>query len=179
MLLRRVVVGDGEGHDLLQGQAFSAVCLENGGTDAGEFQALRHHGFGNAETRGDIGNGDALVDEVAESLELVGGVHIVAQHVFEKADFARVDVAFGQLARHRMSAFDLPGLGEQQERRQSLASGDNGELLALLFHDEILLQAVRLDAGGKFVNETLVLRLADVAFELGQLVQGNVHDVGH
>jgi hypothetical protein len=111
-LLCRVVVGDGEGHDLFEGQAFLAVRLQHGGTDAGEFQALRHHAFGNAETRGDIGNGNALVDEVAEGLEFVGGVHIVTQHVSEKADFARVDVGLSQLARHRMGAFDLPGLGE-------------------------------------------------------------------
>ena len=116
--------------------------------------------------------GYALVHEVAESLELVGGVHVVAHDVFDKADFARVDIAVRDFAGHAVGGLDIAFLRKLQQRLEALASGDNGEFLAVLLHDKILLQAVRPDAGGKFRDETLVLRLADVARERDELVEG-------
>ena len=70
-----------------------------------------------------------------------------------------------------------PAFASCKQRLQALASRDNGEFLALLLHDKVLLQAVRPDAGGEFLDEALILRLADVALERDELVEGDFGSV--
>jgi len=77
-----------------------------------------------------------------------------------------------------MGGLDLSVLRQLQQRPKALASRDNGVFLALGFDDKVLLQAVGLDARGKLINESFVLRLADVARKLRELVERNICDSG-
>ena len=131
-----------------------------------------------SETCSDVRDGHALVHKVTEGLELVGGMHVFPHDVLGQADFAGVG-SFRDAARNQKRGLDVTGFGEPLQRLQPPASGDDGEFLAVFPDDKVLLQAVRLDARGQLVDAGLVLRLADVAFPGGQLVERDVRDVSH
>lgn len=120
-LLRRVVVGDGERLHLPQPDVAETVGVEDGGTDAAEFQAFLNDVLGHAEAGGDGRGGCALVDEVAERLELVGRVHGDADDVLGQADFYRVGVALELDTVHRVVGRELAASGEQHERGNGAA----------------------------------------------------------
>ena len=110
--LRLVVVGDRERHDLFKVEFPVAVSGEDDRADTGEFQALADHGFGDAKTRGDIGGGHALVAEIAEGLEFIGGMHVLADGVLGQADFRGVGIVGDELTGDRVVSGDLAGFGE-------------------------------------------------------------------
>ena len=70
------------------------------------------------------------------------------------------------------------GLQQGCKRGEPAVAGDDGEFLAVLPDDQRLQQAVGRDRCGQFVD-ALVLRLADVAFPGGELVERDVGDVSH
>ena len=49
-LLSGMIVGDGEGHDVLEGRLTGVVLVGQGGTDTGQREALLNNGFGDAES---------------------------------------------------------------------------------------------------------------------------------
>ena len=126
-LLRRVVVGEGEGLHLLQPDVAGAVGVEDGGGDAAELQALPDDVLGHAEAGGDGRDGCALVDEVAERLELVGRVHGDAHDVLGQADLHRVGVAPELDAGHQVVVRELAASGEQHQRAVTTLPGDDGD----------------------------------------------------
>ena len=80
------------------------------GANASEFQTLADHGFGDAKTRGDIGSGHALVAEIAEGLEFIGGMHVLADGVLGQADFRGIGIVGDELTGNRVVSCDLAGL---------------------------------------------------------------------
>ena len=71
---------------------------------------------GHAEPRADFLRAIALrLGQLAEPLELVGGVHRGAGYVFVEADFGGI-VGRIQPAAHRLGFLDLLALGAQQHR---------------------------------------------------------------
>ena len=122
--------------------------------------------------------GMPLSAKVTERLELVGGMHVFPHDVLGQADFAGVG-SFRDAARNLIRGLDVTGFGKPLQRLQPPASGDDGEFLAVFPDDKVLLQAVSLDARGQLLDAGLVLRLADVAFPGGQLVERDVRDVSH
>ena len=54
--LRRVVIVDGEGHDVFKGDVLGAIGGEDGGADTAKFQPLADDGFGDAEAGGHVGH---------------------------------------------------------------------------------------------------------------------------
>lgn len=111
LLLPRVILGDGEGHQLVQGQAVFAIDLQQLRADSAQAKPLLHHGSRHAEPRTDFLRAPTLlVGKLREPLELVGGVHRGPGHVLVQTDFGRV-VRRIQPAAHRLGFLDLLALG--------------------------------------------------------------------
>jgi hypothetical protein len=155
-----VVVGDREGHQLLQRQFFLTVEIHQERADAGQFQALGDQQHRGTEPLRHFLDAAAIIDQSAEGLELIGGVHRLSHVVFGEGDFGVV--LTGQyVAADRNVLGQLFALGKQFERRQSPPSGNN--LIAVVRdgpHLQILQEAVGGDAGGKLVDADLASGLA-------------------
>ena len=162
MVLRGVVVADGEGHDVFEIDIALAVGLENERADIGEFQSPCDNGFGNAEPCGDVGCGQALIGEIAESLELVGRVHRLAHDVFGEADFRCIGCAVDDMARNGHVGFDPAVCGEDSKSHQASSAGDDRVFAArLLAHDERLQKPVGCDGSGEFVDSRIARGFPD------------------
>jgi hypothetical protein len=169
-LLLFVIVGNRESLDLFKVQLSLAVRLDDNGAHARELQALLDVMLGFAEAGGDVGDRGALVDQIPVGVTLVRGVHVLPDGVFSKADLRGVRAVLDDLAGHFETGVDLAGLQQGRECREPAVAGDDGEFLAVLPDNERLQQAVGRDGRGQFVD-ALVLRLADVAFPGGELVE--------
>jgi hypothetical protein len=116
LLLPVVVLGDGEGHKLVQRKAALPIDLQQLRADRAQAKPLLHHASRHAEPRADFLRAIALaVRKLAEPLELVGGVHRSPGHVLVQADFGRVVGGIEPTA-HRLGLLDLLALGAQQHR---------------------------------------------------------------
>ncbi|MCY1298171.1 hypothetical protein D9M70_476440 [compost metagenome] len=153
-LLRRVVVGDGQGHQLLQGDVSGPVIRHQTWRDVCQFQAALHHQRGHAEVGGNVLNGAAFLDQRGECLELVGRVHLLAQQVFREADGAGRSVGHQQ-ARHLEVGGDALFLRQQLQGSQAAVAGHHLVMLAI---------------GGE--DDDKVLQQADAGNARGQLVDG-------
>ena len=178
--LRVMVVGDGKGHDMLQAHLTFAVGGEKGRGDIRQLQPLLHHGFGDAEARGHIGERRSLVDERLEGLELVGGMHRLALHVFRKADFSGIRVLIDDVAGNGPVRPRVSGLGQRLKREQPPASGHHGVFAALvLAHDQRLQQPMRRNRCGQFLDAFAAIGFADIAFPCEQFVQRDGDCIAH
>ncbi|CRR42329.1 hypothetical protein PAERUG_P52_2_London_26_VIM_2_02_13_01573 [Pseudomonas aeruginosa] len=153
-LLGGVVIGDGQCHQLLQGDAASPVVRHQAWRDVRQFQAALHHQRSDAEVGGDILDGAALLDQRGEGLELVGRVHLLAQQVLREADGAGRGVGHQQ-ARHLEVGGDALLLRQQLQGRQAAVAGHHLVMLAI---------------GGE--DDDKVLQQADAGNARGQLVDG-------
>jgi hypothetical protein len=88
-LLRLVIVGHGEGHDAFEVEFAFPVSGDDLGADIGELEPLPDNQRRHAEPGGDIVLAHAAISERLEGVELVGGVHGLADFVFGKADLGR------------------------------------------------------------------------------------------
>jgi len=151
--LRGVVVGDGKGHQLFQGDGSGAVVGHQARRDVGEFQAALHHQRGHAEIGGNVLDGAAFLDQRGERLELVGGVHGFALHVLGEAHGAGGRIGHQQ-ARHVPILGDALFLRQQLQRGQPAASGHHFVMLAIggQDDDQVLQQADARNARGEFWN---------------------------
>jgi len=175
-----VIVGDGEGHDVLQGHFTIAVSGEQGGADIRQLEPFLHDGFGHAEAGGNIGRRHALVDECPKRLEFVGRVHRFALDVLGKADFRCVGIVVEDVAGDERLRLHAAGFYERFERPKPAAPCDHGVFAALvLADDEGLQKAVRVDGCGQFVDALVGIGLADIAFPSEKLVEGDADRVGH
>lgn len=66
-----MVAGDGEGHQLFQGQFILGIKIEEPGRDGGQLEALFHHRWRDEETGGDLLLAETLVAQGPESPELI------------------------------------------------------------------------------------------------------------
>ena len=151
--LRGVIVGDGKGHQLFQGDGTGPIVGHQAWRDVGEFQAALHHQRGNAEVGGNVLDGAALGYQRSECLELLGGVHGFALHVLGQAHGAGAAICYQQ-ARHFPILGNALLLGQQLQRGQPAATGDDFVVLAIgdQDDDEVLQQADARDARGQFWN---------------------------
>ena len=124
LLLR--IVGDGEGHQAIEGHLALAVGRDQFRADHGELEPLAHDLRRDAEPGGDLLLALAFVGQFLERVELVGGVHRLAQFVLGEADLGRLR-AVAHFARHRIIGGDLLLLGQEFERVEPPASGDDVE----------------------------------------------------
>ncbi|MNV19888.1 hypothetical protein D3C71_1107690 [compost metagenome] len=171
--LRRMVVGDGKGHQLFQRHGVSPVVGQQARRNVGELQAPLHHQGGDAEVGGNVLDGPSLGHQISESLELVGRVHGLALHILGQAHGARSRVGHQQ-AGHLEVLRELAALDPQLERGEAAATGDDFVVLAIgSQHDvEVLQQAHAGDAGSEFGNRRAAA-LAHVAARWPQLGQRN------
>ena len=160
--LRLGIVGDGEGHDAFEIEVAFPVGGDDLAADIGELEPLADDERRHAEPGGDIVLAHAAIGQRLEGVELIGGVHGVADFIFGKADLDRV-LAVQHVARHGMIVLDLLALGEQFERGVPPPSGDDFELAIRCGLDlHVLQQAVRLDAGGKLLDAVAAVGLAHI-----------------
>lgn len=179
--LAGVVLADGEGHQLVEGQGVEAIGRHQHGADRAEAQPPPHEGRGDAEAGPDLLGAPALgLGQVAEGLELVGRMHGEAGDVFVETDLEGVVGGVEQAAN---------GLG----LRQPLALGQNaqgqppsfadGDEIAAGFHAVVvafgldhgrLQHALDGDGGGERLHVgRRVRRLARVARRLPEPVEGD------
>ena len=83
-----VIVADGESHQAIERHFALAVERDQLRTDTRQLEALPHHLNRHAEPRGDILVAHLLIGQRLEGVELVGGMHGLADFVFGKADLA-------------------------------------------------------------------------------------------
>ena len=157
-----VIGGDRECLQRLEVDLVGAVGVEQLGRGVAEPQALLDQAFGDAEARGDGGDGGARLRELAERDHLVGRVHGDAHDVLRERELAGIAVR-GDLARHRMVGIEGAVPGERLQRREAPSAGHDGIALGAVLGgivgagDEVLEQPVRLDGGhelglGEFVG---------------------------
>jgi hypothetical protein len=176
-VLRSVVVADRERLHLLQRESAVAVGLEHRGAHARELQAFLHGGFGDSESRRDVGRRRAAIDQIPEGLELVCGMHGRAHDVLGEADFRRVGRCCHDVAGHRSVRSDLAFTGERGEHEMPALARDHGELALLgLLDDEGLQDAVRGNRGPKLLDAVRLAGLADVAVPRDEFVKRNGND---
>ena len=162
LLLSPVIVGEREGHELVERELAVAVARHERGAHGCELEALLHHGGSDAETRGDLFDTEAsVIDELLEGLELIGRMHAGADHVLGKADLRGDAVGLDQ-ARDRLVSLDPLLLCEDPERlAPALAGGDQipARLFALAvplwLDDERLEEPVCRDARGELLEPDL------------------------
>lgn len=179
LLLPGMVLGDGEGHKLIQGQPILTIDLQQLGADSAKAKPLLHHARRHAEPRADLLRAPAfIIGKLRKPLELVGGVHRGPGHVLVQTDLGRI-VGGIQPAAHRLGFPDLLALGAQQHRQPAaLASGNEiiagrrPVLLGFRLHDKVLDQPLMLDRRGQRLDSGLPMRhLTGVArglLELGE-----------
>ena len=175
--LRRVVVGHGEGHQLVERKFILPIKLHQARTDASEFQPLPYHGNADAETGGDFLHALAPKGQGMERLELVGGVHGQTEGIFDKADFASV-LGIEDVTGDVSVFVELLLLGKKREGSEAPPARDHFKLaLGARPHLQVLQEAVRGNAGGKFFDADRHARLTDVGRGTDKLVQGYHLDV--
>src|ERR1700687_4502222 len=103
-LLRRMVIGNSEGDELVYVQPVLSVRLQQERSAFRKLQQLENVAFRTPATRCDIGGAVAGVDESLECLEFIGGMHVFPQGVRDKAQFFSVDRALIDLAGDRVVA---------------------------------------------------------------------------
>ena len=148
-----MVVGDGEGHQLVKAHGLGPVVGQQARRHVGEFQTALHHQRRDAEIRCNVLDAAAFGHERGERLELVGGVHGFALHVLGEA--GRAGGAIGhQQARHLPFLANAVLFRQQLQRCEATVTGHDLVMLAIGGgnHDEVLQQADTLDAGGEFGN---------------------------
>ena len=157
--LRPVIVGDRESHQAIERHRALAVGGDQLRADHGQLEPLPHGVRRDAEPRRDLFLALAVIGQLLERLELVGGMHRLAHFVFGEADLGRVR-AFAHLTGNAVIGGDLLLLREKFERGKAAASGDNFVSLAVRADLQVLQQPVRHDAGGQ--PRDIGLGLADI-----------------
>ena len=154
LFLPCVILGDGEGHQLVERQAAITIDLHQPRADRAEPKPLAHDMRGDAKAGGDFFRApSAMFRKLTERLELVGGVHGRARDILVKADFERI-VRRVDDAADTLRFLDLLALHAQQ-LRQPAAFPDGDEIEAgrpflrvkLRLHHEVLQDALGGDAG--------------------------------
>ena len=181
LLLPPVILGEGEGHQLVEVQAAVAVHLQQLGADSAEPQALAHHMRRHAEAGGDLlRSPPAIFRKLAERLELVGRMHRLAGDVLVKADLVRVIRRVDDAA-HRLGLPDLLALHAEKlgkpaafAHRHEIAVGGLSRCIKLGLHHKVLQHTLDGDAGGQRLDGRFAVRgLAGIARRLLQLVERN------
>jgi hypothetical protein len=156
-----------------EGDFALAVGRDDKRANPRQFEALLHHGFGNAEARGDVGGTYAVFNEGEERLEFIGGMHLFQHGVFDEADFRGVHIRGDNMATDCGILSDGSRLRQREQGPKSPASGDDGIAPSpVLAHDKRLQKAVRGD-GRKSAQRLVGAGPADVAGPRSELVQGN------
>ena len=122
-----VIVADGESHEAIERHFALAVERNQLRADTRELEPLPHHLNRHAEPRGDIFVAHLLIGQRLEGVELVGGMHGLADFVFGKADLCRV-FHIERVARHEKIEGDLLLLRQELQRRKPSATGSDLEL---------------------------------------------------
>ena len=181
LLLPVMVLGDGEGHKLIQRKAVLPIDLQQLGRDSAKAKPLLHHASRHAEPRADFFRAIALaLGQFAEPLELVGGVHRGPGHVLVQTDFGRI-VGGIEPAAHDFRLLDLLALGAQQHRQPAaftsgneIIAGRRPVLLGFRLHDKVLDQPLVLDRSGQRLDSGFPMRhLAGIARGLLELGEGH------
>src|SRR5690606_12831709 len=87
-----LVVGDREGHQVLQAEFVVSICLDQFGCDSGELHALSYDSSRNTEASGDVLDGVALIYQCSESVKFVSRMHGFTLDVFSQRYFERIVV---------------------------------------------------------------------------------------
>jgi len=163
-LLRGVIVGDGQGHQLIQRHGIGAVVVHQARRDVRQLQAALHHQGRDGEIRRNVLDGPALGNQRGEGLELVCRVHGFTLHVLGKAGGACRAIGHLQ-ARHVPILGDAVFLRQQLEGREASATGHHLVMQAIggKNDDEVLQQTHALDGCGQFGDGHARRGLAHVA----------------
>ena len=113
--LGRMIVGDGEGHDMLERHLAAPEGIEQLRAHTGELEPFLHDGFGHAEARRDVGCRHAAVGEGPERLELVGGMHRLAQRRSRRGRFRSRRLRPPSGCRRRARLRDVAVVGQRLE----------------------------------------------------------------
>ncbi|TDX21409.1 ABC transporter family protein [Rhodovulum visakhapatnamense] len=158
LLLARVVGGDGEGHELIEGHLVLGIGIEQSLRDGDELEPLLDDGGRDEEARGDLLLGETLIAQRPESPELVEGVKrramgILGERVFFSRDFGP---GFADHAGHRRGLVEALGLHEKFERPvAATASGDleHAGLRAIGIENRSNVEALQETAAGDVLGQ--------------------------
>lgn len=180
LFLAFVVGIDGEGHQLVEGEAVVGVDVEQASRDRGQAQALPDDRGRDEEGRGDLLLGLALLAQGLEGAKLVQRVQGRTLDVLGQAVFLREAI----LADH---AGDGRGLGEalllDQPLERPVAPPAGRDLehpgvdaisVADRSHGQALQQGAPGDVLGEFLDRDAGLDPADIGLAQHQLVEGDV-----
>jgi hypothetical protein len=125
LLLPGMVLGDREGHKLVQRQTVLAIDLQQPRADSAQAKPLLHHARRHAEPRADLLRAPTLVVGKLRGTARTGRRGAWGPgHVLVQTDLGRI-VRRIQPAAHRLGLPDLLALGAQQHRQPAaLTSGD-------------------------------------------------------
>lgn len=178
-----MVVGDGEGHELVERHAVLGIDVEQGGRCGREAQALLDHLDRDEERCGDLLLGLALHPHILEGAELVQRMKRRAIDILDQRHFLGQDlvVALAHDARHGGDLGEALLLDQQLQRTEAAAAGRDLEHAGLLTfgvdhgHDaEALDQAATRDRGSQVLDRDAGLHTPDVGLAEHQLVEGDV-----
>ena len=160
-----VIVADGERHEAVERHFALAVERNQLRADTRQLEPLPHHLNGHAEPRGDILVAHLLIGQRLEGVELVGGMHGLADFVFGKADLCRV-FHIERVAGHEKIRARFSCAWHAASAPQAAATGATSTALqnacAGGFRLQILQQAVSFDAGGELLDAAQPVGLAHI-----------------
>ena len=180
LLLTRMVVGDGERHELLQRHAVLGIDVEELFGDGGKPQPLLHDGRADEEAGGDLLLAEALVAQGLEGAELVERMQ-GARWTFSASESSSAMPSVAHDAGHRRGLGQALLLDQQFERPEAAAAGrdlEHAGLVALGVEHrpdvEALQERAPGDVLGQLLDRDAGLYAADVGLAEHQLVEGDV-----
>ena len=172
-----MIVADGEGHEAVERHFALAVERDQLRADTASLSRCRTTGRVTPNRAAISSSLMPLIGQRLEGVELIGGMHGLADFVFGKADLGRI-LAVQHIARHRMIGLDLLLLRHQLERGEPPRTGDDLEgAVAGGLHLQVLQQAVRVDAGGKLLDAVHAVGLAHIVGRGDKLREGQILNV--
>ena len=123
LFLRLMIISDREGLQLFQAHAPVAIELDECGRHIGQLEPSSDKQRSYAEPGGNILNAEACADEPVKRLELIGGMHRLADRVFDQAEL--LGAIGNNFARNRVVLGNLLLLCQRLERGQPAATGHN------------------------------------------------------
>ena len=180
LLLAHMVVGNCEGHELLERHLVLGIEIEKLGRDGGELEALLHHAGGDEEACGDLLLAEARVAQGLEGAELIERMErdtldILSQRIF-RGDAAVVHHARYELGLGHALLLDqqLEGAEPPPARRDLVGAGFIAVGVAHRADAQALQQGAAGDVLRKLLDRDARLDAADIGLGQDQLVEGNV-----
>ena len=184
LLLARVVVGDGESHELLEVERVVGVKRKELRRDGSKLQALPHHCRVHEEARGDLVLAQPLLAQIGKGAELIERMERHAMDILRKRIFlgkaVRADETRDRLRLVHALLLDeaLQGAEAPPAGRHFIHAGRGAFGIQHRTDAQALQEAATRDVLGELLDREARLDAADVRLGEDELVEGNVLGLG-